>query len=134
MSLFEVGRVVIKTSGRDSGNTGVVVEVMKDNYVLIDGNVRRKKCNVRHLEPLKETLNIKKNETHENVIKAMKQANINIIEKRIRSKAKGVKIRPKKTKNKKVYEKTGAEKSPVKAKKTNEKTGREKGKDDKGKK
>lgn len=102
MSLFEIGRVVIKTSGRDSGNIAVIADVLEGNYALIDGNVRRKRCNVKHLEPLKETLKIKKNESHDNIIKAMKQAGIEIIERRIRSKSKGIKIRPKKTKKKKI--------------------------------
>ena len=101
MSIFEIGRIAVKIAGRDSGNHCVIIDVLDEKYVMIDGNVRRKKCNINHLEPLKEVLKIKKNETHENVIKAMKQAGIKIIEKKTRAKNKGLKARPKKIKIKK---------------------------------
>ena len=104
MSIFEIGRIAVKIAGRDSGNHCVIIDVLDEKYVMIDGNVRRKKCNINHLEPLKEVLKIKKNETHENVIKAMKQAGIKIIEQKIRAKNKGLKIRPKKIKIKKAVE------------------------------
>lgn len=98
MSIFEIGRLAVKIAGRDSGNYCVIIDVLDEKYVMVDGNVRRKKCNINHLEPLKEVLKIKKNETHENVIKAMKQAGIKIMEKKIRAKNKGLKIRQKKIK------------------------------------
>ena len=101
MKLYDVGRLCVKTMGRDNGNYCVVVDVLKDNYVLIDGNVRRRKCSIRHLEPLKDVLKIKKNDSHVNVIKAMKQLKLKIHEKKIRSKVEGKKTRPIKTKKKK---------------------------------
>ena len=98
MSIFEIGRLAVKIAGRDSGNYCVVIDVLDEKYVIVDGNVRRKKCNINHLEPLKEILKIKKNETHENVIKVMKQAGIKILEKKTRAKNKELKARPKKIK------------------------------------
>jgi len=58
--LFEIGTICIKLAGRDAGKKCVVVDVIDDVYVLIDGQTRRRKCNVAHLEPLKSKLNIKK--------------------------------------------------------------------------
>ena len=47
--MIEIGRIVIKTAGRDAGREAVIVDILDDNYVLIDGNVRRRKCNILHL-------------------------------------------------------------------------------------
>ncbi len=78
--MFEVGRVCVKIAGRDAGQTAVVVDVVKDGYVLIDGNVRRKKCNVKHLEPLKDILKIKKGASTTDVHKAMISSKMKVIE------------------------------------------------------
>ncbi len=58
--MFEIGRVCVKIAGRDSGKKCVVVNVIDDNYVLIDGETRRKKVNVKHLEPLSQIVDISK--------------------------------------------------------------------------
>lgn len=58
--MFDVGRVCIKTAGREKGSTAVVVDKIDDNFVLIDGGVRRRKCNILHLEPLPKIIDIKK--------------------------------------------------------------------------
>lgn len=67
MSLFEVGRLVLKVAGRDAGRKGVVVEQFDDGHVLIDGGVRRRKVKVRHLEPLEQVLEITKGASHEKI-------------------------------------------------------------------
>ena len=59
MSIFEVGRLCVKIAGRDAGRTCVVVEKVSNGYVIVDGNVRRKKVNIRHLEPMDKTVNVK---------------------------------------------------------------------------
>ena len=56
--MIKIGRVCIKIAGRDAGQTAIVIDVIDNNYVLIDGNVRRKKCNIKHLEPLKDKIKI----------------------------------------------------------------------------
>ncbi|MFH1406216.1 MAG: 50S ribosomal protein L14e [Nanoarchaeota archaeon] len=115
MSLFEVGRVCVKIAGRDSGNRCVVVEQVDNVYVVVDGNVRRKKVNVKHLEPLVETLDVG-NGFHETVKKAFEKLGLTVWER----KSKERKERPKKQKAKK--EKPLQEKKAVKKdKKTAEK-------------
>lgn len=69
--MFEVGRLCVKTAGRDAGKKCVVVEVLGENYVLIDGETRRRKTNIAHLEPLKEVLKLKKKASHDEVRKAL---------------------------------------------------------------
>ncbi|MEK6886860.1 MAG: 50S ribosomal protein L14e [Nanoarchaeota archaeon] len=75
---MEIGRVCIKLAGRDAGNVAVVVDNVDDKFVLIDGNVRRRKCNVMHLEPLDEVLKIKKNAPHADVVSEFKKLKLDI--------------------------------------------------------
>lgn len=49
---FSVGRLCIKTAGRDSDRRCVVVEAVDAKHVVIDGETRRRKVNIAHLEPL----------------------------------------------------------------------------------
>lgn len=63
--LLEVGRLVVKTAGRDAMEYGVIVEKIDENYFLVDGNTRRKKVNKSHLEPVGKVLDIKKGTTED---------------------------------------------------------------------
>lgn len=67
--MIEIGRICVKTAGRDAGMKCVVVDVLDKNFVLIDGETRRRKCNILHLEPLDKTIEIKKGASHEEVAK-----------------------------------------------------------------
>ncbi len=102
--MIEVGRLCIKTAGRDSRKKCVIVDVLDDNFVTIDGDVRRKRCNINHLEPLDETIKIKKGAGHPTIVSEFKKLGIDIKEK----KSKEPKERPKKTKQKKEKPETKA--------------------------
>ncbi len=65
--VLDIGRVCMKIAGRDSNKIAVVIKKLDDNHVLIEGNVRRKKCNIKHLEPLNKILKIKEEETGDNI-------------------------------------------------------------------
>ncbi|MBD3203072.1 50S ribosomal protein L14e [Candidatus Woesearchaeota archaeon] len=65
--MFDVGRVVIKIAGRDARKKAVIIDVLEDNYVLIDGETRRRKCNIKHLEPIDKILKISKKASHKKV-------------------------------------------------------------------
>ena len=67
--MIEVGRIVIKIAGRDAGREAVIVDILDDKMVLIDGNVRRRKCNVTHLEPADRKIDLRKGASHE-IVKA----------------------------------------------------------------
>ncbi|MBR9675913.1 50S ribosomal protein L14e [Candidatus Woesearchaeota archaeon] len=97
--IFEVGRVCVKLAGRDAGQRCVVVDLLEDNYVLIDGLTRRRKCNVHHLEPLGEVIKLKKGASHSDVSKEFKKLGIDIPKK---VKAKKAGERPKKVRKVKV--------------------------------
>ena len=74
--LFTVGHVCVKLAGRDAGKFCVIVESIDNNYVVIDGQTRRRKCNVLHLDPTKKTVDIKSKASSEDVKKALEAENI----------------------------------------------------------
>jgi len=80
--MFEIGRLVVKIAGRDAGLKGVIIDKLNDNYVLIDGQVRRRKCNIKHLEPLNKVIKIKKNASHKEVVDALKKLKIEVKERK----------------------------------------------------
>lgn len=79
--LFTVGRVCIKLAGRDAGKYCVIVESVDNNYVIVDGQTRRRKCNVLHLDPTKKTVEIKAKASSEEVKSALEAEGIMISEK-----------------------------------------------------
>ena len=93
--MIEIGRLCVKIAGRDAGKSCVIVEVVDDNFVVVDGQVKRKRCNIDHLEPLQHKLPIASGASHEAVVDALKAVGIDVIveEKRIR-KPKASKAKP----------------------------------------
>jgi large subunit ribosomal protein L14e len=75
MSL-DVGRLCVKIAGRDAGLRCVIVDVLDQNFVLIDGETRRRKCNIAHLEPLSTTVELAKSASHGQVAEALQQHGI----------------------------------------------------------
>jgi len=67
--MFEVGRLCVKIAGRDAGKKAVIINVIDSRYVMIDGETRRRKCNITHLEPLKGIIKIKKDASHDEIKK-----------------------------------------------------------------
>jgi large subunit ribosomal protein L14e len=81
MSLYEVGRTCVKVMGRETGSYCVIVELKDDNYVVVTGpknisGVRRRICNVRHLEPLETILPISAGVKDADVEKALTEAGL----------------------------------------------------------
>ncbi len=69
MSLIEPGRVCIKTAGREAGKYCVVLEVVDKNFVIVQGpKVRKRRCNIAHLEPLPEKIDLKSAEDINRII------------------------------------------------------------------
>ncbi len=75
---LEVGRLCIKISGREAGNYCVIVDKKDNNFVIVDGQVKRRKCSVNHLISLEQKLDIKKNASTDEVIKKLKQMGIEV--------------------------------------------------------
>jgi len=74
MAAIDIGRVCIKTKGREKGKKCVVVDVVDRNYVVITGpGVKRRRVNMDHIMPLDEALNIQRDATDEEVLGALKE-------------------------------------------------------------
>ncbi len=78
MALYDIGRLCVKVAGRDANKKCVIVDVKDAHTVLIDGETRRRNCNVVHLEPLAETLELKKGASHAEVAAAFKKLGIEL--------------------------------------------------------
>ncbi|MFW9799000.1 MAG: 50S ribosomal protein L14e [Candidatus Thorarchaeota archaeon] len=81
MTLYKIGRVCVKTVGRETGSYCVIVDEMEGRFVVVTGpkhlsNVRRRKCNIRHLEPLDIELPIEKGAEDSAVEKALSEAGL----------------------------------------------------------
>ena len=58
--MIEIGRLCFKTTGKEAGKKVVIVDVIDNNFVLIDGNTKRRRCNKEHLFLLHEKIDISK--------------------------------------------------------------------------
>ncbi len=76
--MMEVGRLCVKVAGRNAGKKCAIVEVVDANYVIVDGQVKRKRCNISHLEPLHHVLPLQPGASHDEVVAALKEAGIDI--------------------------------------------------------
>lgn len=74
--MVEIGQLAYKIAGRDSGNFCVVIDKIDPTYVLVDGNVRKKKCNIKHLEFLDKVIKVKKNVSTEEIKKELEKLGI----------------------------------------------------------
>ncbi len=144
--MIEIGRLCIKTAGRDAGLKCVIVDVLDNKFVLIDGETRRRKCNILHLEPLKDSIKVKKNASHEDIKKEFEKLGLKAretkpkqkTEKPVKKKKGKGKEGPKKRKEAKempakkeksgesIEEKIGALEGKKKPKKSSKKSGQQK--------
>ena len=68
MVAIDVGRVCMKTQGREKGNKCVIIDVIDRNFVVVTGpEVKRRRVNMDHLMPLDLTVDIQRNASDEEV-------------------------------------------------------------------
>lgn len=84
--MMEVGRLCVKIAGREALKKCVIVKVLDDKFVMIDGQVKRRKCNISHLEPLPEKLDIKEDASTDEVKKALAKLKIEVTESKPKTK------------------------------------------------
>ena len=77
---FEVGRVIVKTAGRELARKGIILGFVDKNFILLTGagisGVRRRKANLKHVLPLDKKIDIKENASEDDVLKAVETANL----------------------------------------------------------
>ncbi len=81
MPAIEVGRICLKLRGREAGRKCVIVDVVDSNYVVVTGpkeltGVKRRRINIRHLEPLERKVEIGKGASDDEVMKALEESNL----------------------------------------------------------
>ena len=77
MPAIEIGRVCVKTMGREKGKRCVVVDIVDKSFVLVTGprsvtGVKRRRANVEHLGILDEMVKIPRRASDEEVTEALK--------------------------------------------------------------
>jgi len=79
--LFDIGRCCVILRGRRAGKKAIVVDIIDENFVLITGppqvnGVKRRRMNIDHLLPINVRLNIERGANDEDVLKALKEQNL----------------------------------------------------------
>ncbi len=133
MATLDVGRICMKVAGREAGRYCVVLKKLDKQFVLVTGpkdltGVKRRRCNIDHLEATGDSLSVKEEASETEVIKAyekigfmrkfgLKRPSPEVI-KEAEKKVKKVEKKPEKKKEKKKPEK---KEKPKKEKKPKEK-------------
>lgn len=79
--MMDVGRMCIKIAGREAGKHCVIVKKIDEKFVVVTGpksitQVKRRRCNIHHLEPLMIKIPIKEDTPDEEIIKVYEKENI----------------------------------------------------------
>lgn len=79
--MMDIGRICVKTAGREAGNICCIVKKVDASFVLVTGpreitKVKRRKCNIVHLEPLEHQIKIAEDADDQAVIKAYQTADL----------------------------------------------------------
>jgi len=77
MPAVEVGRICMKTAGRENGKKCVIVDVMDKSFALITGpktvtGIKRKRVNLSHIMPLEDKIDLKRGASDEEVTSMLK--------------------------------------------------------------
>src|SRR3989344_2832915 len=102
---LDIGQLCVKTAGKEAGKICVIVDKVDDAFVLIDGQVKRRKCNIFHLKTIEQSIEIKNNESHEKIKHDFEKLGYKITEKKVKEKSKEIKTekvakKPKETSSK----------------------------------
>ena len=81
MASLNVGTVCMKVAGREAGGICCIVKPVDKTFVMITGpqlvtGIKRRRCNIEHLEPTEIILDIKPDATDEEIIEAYKKMNV----------------------------------------------------------
>ncbi len=79
MPAVEVGRLCVKTAGRENGKKCVVVDVMDKSFAMITGpkavtGVKRKRVNLNHIMALQDKIEFARGASDEEVSSALTAA------------------------------------------------------------
>jgi large subunit ribosomal protein L14e len=78
MPAIDIGRMCVKTAGREKGKRCVIVDIVDRSFVLVTGpksvtGVKRRRANVGHLELLDEVVKIPRRASDEEVAETLQR-------------------------------------------------------------
>jgi len=81
MASLNVGTVCMKVAGREGGSVCTVIKPVDKTFVMVTGpklvtGIKRRRCNIEHLEPTEIKLDIKEDASDEEIIEAYKKSNV----------------------------------------------------------
>lgn len=79
--MLDIGRICVKNAGREAGRYCVIINKIDENFVMITGpkqltKVKRRRCNIVHLEPLEEKIKIKPDAADAEILKECAKVNL----------------------------------------------------------
>ncbi|MFX0068786.1 MAG: 50S ribosomal protein L14e [Promethearchaeota archaeon] len=79
MPILEIGRICVKTLGREAGKKCVIVEIIDKKFALVTGpkdvsDVKRRRVNINHIELTPDKIDIKKGASDEEVKKVIEDS------------------------------------------------------------
>lgn len=81
MASIEIGRVCVKLNGREAGRYCVVVKKIDKSFVEVTGpklltGVKRRKSNIAHLEPTQYIVDLKENQSDDEIISSFEKQSL----------------------------------------------------------
>ena len=81
MVSLNIGQVCMKVAGREGGHVCTVIKPVDKTFVMVTGpklvtGIKRRRCNIEHLEPTEIKLDIKEDASDEEIIEAYKKSNV----------------------------------------------------------
>ena len=81
MAAIQIGRVCVKTQGREKRLKCIIVDVIDKNFLLITGppaisGVKRRRVNVKHIQPLDYVIDINRGMSDEEIEEMVAQNNL----------------------------------------------------------
>jgi large subunit ribosomal protein L14e len=81
MAAIQIGRVCIKTRGREKRRKCIIVDIIDKNFLLITGppnisGIKRRRVNVNHIQPLQHAIDIKRGMSDDEIEEAISQQDL----------------------------------------------------------
>ena len=83
---MEIGQVCEKLTGNEKGRICIVIDSKDKNFVLIDGDVKRRRCNLNHLKPLDKVVKISENDDTDKIRDILKREGFKLIGRKVKVK------------------------------------------------
>lgn len=81
MVAIQIGRVCVKTQGREKGLKCIIADIIDKNFLLVTGppkisGVKRRRVNVKHIQPLDYMIDINRGMSDEKIEEVVAQNNL----------------------------------------------------------